>query len=147
MNSFFTCRKAFVFLFHKKLFHCNLLYAKKWILILQNNYKHAVIFPKQLMCVRYIEYDIKYFVFYVSKSDFAWNIFMKVSWSSNVLLVGGRCSWSVVGDGFKGDSINEYCAIFEFHLQSWTKLRETLVFMWNRALREIFNFYFSGAFS
>ena len=31
--------------------------------------------------------------------------------------------------------------------QSWTKdLRQTLVFMWNSALRETLNFYFSGVF-
>ena len=33
----------------------------------------------------------------------------------------------------------------DYDLQSFTKyFRQTLVFMWNRALRETFNFFFSG---
>ena len=44
------------------------------------------------------------------------------------------------------------CLIFSYTnqtqlLESWTKyLRQTLIFMWNSALRKEFNFYFSGVF-
>ena len=44
-------------------------------------------------------------------------------------------------------AISKFVSEHDIPLQSWTRyLRQVLVFRWNTALRETFNFYFSAVF-
>ena len=103
-----TYSKSSVLLFHSNYFHWSFPWeVKKENHLLKDTHRQIIIFPKEFTYVRDPEYDCKYSVFYVLKSQFMPNINLNFFWSSNFLLVGGqlnggRCiylvvCWSAVG--------------------------------------------------